>query len=401
MNAMCSRGSRLAARSFVVTVVLAVVATGSSPALAEVRSGDVVVVRAGEVIDGNLYASGSTVAIRGDVRGDVVVAGGNVLVDGSVRGDVLAAGGQITLSGRVFGDVRAAGGQVSVLAPVGGDAVLAGGDIHLGGSVQGDALITGGTAALTSSIGGGVLSAASETRIASTVGGNVAVQGGRLSLGENARLGGDLDFTGPRAIERAPGAHVAGEITQRRAPGTGRPNVGAFFYGWLQVLTGLFALGLVLLFLFPRFSERATTMLERHPGKSAGFGAIALLGIPLAIGLVFAIGSVVGGAWLGLFGLALYGLALGLSVPLVAAFLGVALVRRLRGGRAPAAWWPMLLGLVVLTALYLVPFLGPLVALATLLFGLGALVLSWLGTLRATTRERSVGVAGAAPAFDA
>lgn len=41
------------------------------PSYAEVRSGDTVVVEAGEVVEENLYASGGTVAIRGAVRGDL------------------------------------------------------------------------------------------------------------------------------------------------------------------------------------------------------------------------------------------------------------------------------------------------------------------------------------------
>lgn len=386
MNAIRLRGAPLAVRLLFTACVIA----AASPAFAELRSGDTVIIAEGEILDENLYASGGTVAIRGDVRGDVVVAAGTVLIDGSVRGDVLAAGGQITISGRVFGDVRAAGGQVSVLGPVGGDAVLAGGDVHVGGAIRGDALLAGGTAALTASISGQVRSAAGETRIASTVGGDVAVQGGRLSLESGARLGGDLELTGPRALERDPGAHIAGTITQRRAPGGDEPGVAAFLYGWLQILTGLFVLGLVLLLLFPRFSERATSTLRDHPGKSFGLGVLALLGVPLLVGLVFVVGTFVGGAWLGFFGLALYGIAIGLSVPLVAAFLGRASVRRLKRGPT-ASWWPMLLGLVVLTALYLIPFVGPLLGLATVLFGLGALVLSWLGTLRSTRRERHHG----------
>lgn len=358
------------------------------PAAAEVRGGETVLLEEGEILDENLYASGGTVAIRGDVRGDVVVAGGTVLITGAVRGDVLAAGGQVTISGRVLGDVRAAGGQVSLLAPVDGDAVLAGGDVHVGGAVRGDVLLTGGTAALTASISGEVRTAAGETRIASTVVGDVSVQGGTLALESGARLGGDLDFTGPRALERDPGSHVAGTITQRRAPTSDEGGIGALLYGWLQVLTGLFVLGLVLLLVFPRFTDRAMDALRAHPGKSLGLGVAALLGVPIVIGLVFFLGTFVGGAWLGFVGLTVYGVALLFTVPLVAASLTLALVRRARRREATASWWQLLLGLVVLTLLFVIPFVGPLLLLATVLFGLGALVLSWLGTVRATSRER-------------
>jgi hypothetical protein len=76
----------------------------------KLRSGDQVVVPAGETIEGDLYASGGLVRVEGRVEGDLLAAAGQQ-VAGQVTGDVMAAGGSIDVSGRVGGDVRAAGGS--------------------------------------------------------------------------------------------------------------------------------------------------------------------------------------------------------------------------------------------------------------------------------------------------
>lgn len=196
-------------------------------------------------------------------------------------------------------------------------------------------------------------------------------------------MGGDLHYTGPRALEREEGAAVAGIVTQRRG-GADDPGVGARLYGWLQLLTGLFVLGLLFLLVFRGFAERSMQTLKARPGLSVALGLLAFIGIPVVIGLVFFLGAFVGGAWLGIFGLALFGIALSLCFPLIAAFLALQLVTRIKRGPT-ASWWPMLLGLVVLTALLFIPVLGPLVAFATVLFGLGAIVLTMIPTLRFTS----------------
>ncbi len=362
---------------------LCAIGAAASPAHAEARTGETVVVAAGEIVYENLYASGGTVAIRGTVHGDLIVAGGNVVIDGQVLGDVLAAGGQVTLSGAVVGDVRAAGGQVSLLAPVGGEAVIAAGDAHLAAPVSGDVMLTGGSAVVTAPVEGALYSTAGETTVGAAVGGDVVARGGRLLLEDGARIRGDVRFTGPGSIERERGSSVAGTVLQRRAE-VSESGAFALLYGWLQLFMGLFLLGLVFALVFRGFLRRSLETLRIHPGLSVVAGAAALLGVPLIIGLVFFLGAFVGGAWLGLFGLAVYGIALTLCFPLIAASLGLVVVQRFRSG-ATAEWWPMLLGLVVLSALLFVPLLGPLVALVTVLFGLGAIVLTLIPTLRFTS----------------
>ena len=118
-------------------------------------------------------------------------------------------------------------------------------------------------------------------------------------------------------------------------------------------------------------------MLRQRPLPSLGWGAALLVSVPFLAGLVFLVGMLLGGWWIGLFILALYAFAIALSFPVVGLFLGRWLLERFHKTGAHLAV-ALLLGLVLLTLVGLVPILGGLVALATILFGLGAMMLSVL-----------------------
>lgn len=354
----------------------------AAPLRAEVRAGDSVLVKLGEVIEGNLYATGATITVHGVVKGDLVAAGGTIYVDGPVGGDVLAVGGQLTLAGLVDGDVRGMAGQVSLLAPIGGDAALGGGNVHVGADVAGDALVASGSASIGGAVGRGLYVASGDTRVASRVGGDLIAQGGRLTLEDGAQVNGDVRYAGPEDVVRESGSLVAGAIIQRPLPGAG-PRWLMTLLGWVQLLVGMFVLGLLWLTLFRGFAQRSMHALRTRPALSFGVGTAVLLGTPPAIGLVLVLGSVLGGAWLGLFGLAIYGMAIALTFPFIAATLGLAVTRRAPIGIGNL-WWPLLGALVPLTILMQVPVLGPLVALACATFGLGAIAVTLLPTLRFT-----------------
>ncbi len=127
---------------------------------------------------------------------------------------------------------------------------------------------------------------------------------------------GDVTYTGPEDIVRHRGSIVGGAIVQHPFVGAG-PRWLAMVLGWLPLLVGMFALGLIWLLAFRGFAQRSIQTLREHPGQSFGIGTAALLGVPLVIGLVFVVGAFVGGAWLGVLGIAIYGVALALCCPLL------------------------------------------------------------------------------------
>jgi hypothetical protein len=158
-----------------------------------------------------------------------------------------------------------------------------------------------------------------------------------------------------------------------------------YVIGWFRSMVGLFALGLLLVFLLPDFSRRLPATLRQSPWRSLGWGAAAFVGIPILAALIFLVGALLGGWWIGLIALGLYAVALALCFPVVGMFIGRWLLERFGKAGTPMVL-ALLLGLALLTLVGRVPVLGALIVLATLLFGLGALVLT------AASGRRGMGV---------
>jgi cytoskeletal protein CcmA (bactofilin family) len=352
------------------------------PALAwaDFRAGDRVVIGPDETISEDLYVAAREVRVLGTVRGDVLAAAGSVEVTGTVEGDVMVAAGSVTVGGEIGGSVRAAAGELRVPASVTEDLVAAAGQVRLEspGEVARDVTVAAGRVDLEAPIGGQLRAAAGELALSSRVGSDVFAHVGTLELGQNARIEGDLAYQTDRQPAVADGAVVVGQTQATQEPARGPLW---FVVRWLRALVGLLALGLVAALLSPKFFARSVENLRARPLRTAGTGLLVLVGLPLVALLVTITGALVGGWWLGLFALAAYGVAILLCFPVIGTWLGRWLLARFgrSGARIGGA---LVLGLVLLTLLLRVPALGPILALAIILFGLGAMALAASGLRR-------------------
>ncbi len=377
MSLRTSRSPRsLGSPPWLLAVLLLGVLMPAQVLAAEVRQGEMVVVGPDEVIEEDLYAFGSSVLIQGTVRGDVVAAARSVDISGTVEGDVLSMAGDVRVGGQVQGSVRSAAGTLRVAGQVGEDGVLAGGEVSLepGAQVGRDLFLAAGDARVQAPVGGDLQVAAGALTVGAPVSGNVHADVETLALTEAASIGGSLRYRSENEAELASGATVAGSV-ERSTPERQLPGPVAYVVGWARWLVGLFALGLLLVLLTPDFARRASATLRQSPWRSLGWGALAFLGTPFLAALVFLLGVLIGGWWIGLLALGLYLLALALCFPVVGMFLGRWLLDRF-GKAGTSLVLALLLGLVLLTLAGTVPVLGGVIVLATLLFGLGALVIA-------------------------
>jgi hypothetical protein len=190
---------------------------------------------------------------------------------------------------------------------------------------------------------------------------------------EGAQIGGNLDYTSDNPVELVNGARVAGTTT-RHTPTDSRGS-GNSFLGWLRGLIGIFALGLILIFLLPGISSRAIDTLRAQPWLSLGIGAAILIIPPIVALIVFVVGLLIGGWWLGVLLIPLWLLLLAIGYVVSGFLIGRLLFARLGWGGYHDAL-ALLGGLLVLTVVGLLPVLGGFVGLAALVFGAGALALT-------------------------
>ena len=383
-------------RTHTIGPLLAVLVFAFSAAPAAADGGSGWVVKSG-VFDDDLTVAGGEVEITAQVADDVYAAGGRISIEGRVYGDVVALGGfvdigapvgenvlalgiSISVDGPVGDDVRAAAGNLRIgkAAAVARDAYLAGRKVTIAGRVGRDVKACGGRITIAGRVGRDVKACGREITIAGEIAGDADLTAGAIEIGPDAVIGGNLTYRSPGEARIAEGARIAGEIT--RAPFPYRAHAP---WRWIAVAAavavvwalGLMVVGTVLYLVFPGFTVAAARTVAAEPWRSLGLGLALVAAPPLAAMLLFMTGV---GAPLALIVAALYFVALMLGFVTAALALGEAGARRLGRGPELTTGW-RILSLAVAVALLLVigaiPWLGWLVLLVALFFGLGAFAL--------------------------
>jgi cytoskeletal protein CcmA (bactofilin family) len=366
---------------WMISSVAAVTVAGPSENAPEPGEHQVMILPAGKVINGDYFAYGERVEISGTVNGDVYALGGQVLVDGEVNGDLLVAGGTVIVSGKISQDARIMGGQVTVNGAIERNLTVAGGNVNLTNtaSVQGGVVAAGGTIVLAVPVGKDVRVAAGNLTVSDMIDGNLHVAAGQLRLTSKAAVGGNLTYWSGHPASIDENAKVAG-IISKKIPKEGIRNSAEKMAGMvagfilLAKIIGFFStllMGLVLIYFVPNYSRDVVSTLRDKPLASLGLGFLTVLATPVMI--VFLLVTVVG-IPLALLLSALYLIGIYLARILAIFWIGSALLGLF--GKTVGEGWALVLGLIVYSVLTLLPFIGGLVAVLAVLFGLGASLLA-------------------------
>jgi hypothetical protein len=205
------------------------------------------------------------------------------------------------------------------------------------------------------------------------VGGPVLARVETLSVAPTAHLASSLDYQAKQEAA-VPSGTVGGGVhfapTPQQAPQPAPLLNGLFDLGGLLGLVGSFLVGALAIILLPRAAARAAEFGRQQPWQSFGLGLVVLLGVPIAAVLV---GLTLVGLPVAVSLVALYVLGVLLAWPAVALIIGAQLTRLVRPERPLPVLATLALGLIVLHLLSHVPFVGPLVGLCGIIFGLGVL----------------------------
>lgn len=352
-----------------------------------VHAADYELLPAGQTIDSDYIRAGSVVQVDGDINGDAFLAGGVVTVNGKIDGDLFVLGGKVNINGDIKGSIRVLAGDVTVNGPVGRNIFLACGNctVTRGTNITGSLLTAGANLELSApQIGRGFRFFGSRLYLNSPISHEAFVVADReFLLGPNASVSGDLKYTGNSEAVLQSGATVAGRISyQKINQGENYPR----YFGAQSALAGVdrvrpffdligffvsVLVGYIFLGLFPKIFEKVAMAIENRPAASFGWGVLTVLITPVVI-VLFAI-TLIGIPVALVIALAAYIFWL-IATYLVAFFLGRRILLSRFGERRG---WSLILGFFLLYLLGLVPFIGSIVKLVIVLFGLGAIILSY------------------------
>jgi hypothetical protein len=412
--------------SIIILLALVVLAFATPVFAFDGRTGDVVEIKEGEVIDDDLYITASQFILNGTVKGDVVVFGEDITINGTVEGDLIAAGKNIVINGKIEDDARIAGAALTIseTAVIGGDVVggSAGLETEKGSSINGDLAIGAAQVLLNGNVGDDVLAGTGSLELNGEVGGDVKAEVGEpdeggispniympqagislpavkpgFHIGKDAKIAGKLEYTQSKDIE-IPEGTVSGKVTRTvpvvdvKVQPTPTELAMTWTFGLLRTIVTWIAFGLLLGWLAPLFMKSLMDKVKSQPAASLGWGVVAYISFFFVLLLVLAViilGGLVFGTltlggmsgtiiWVGI--LALFALTVGFVLvtafltQIVVAWLGGKLIlARVAPELAEHKVWPLVVGVVILAILIAVPFVGWLFKLAAMLLGLGAL----------------------------
>lgn len=352
-----------------------------------VKTDDIIYVGKDEVVEGNLYAAGSSITVDGTVTGDVICGAQTVSINGKVEGDVICGAQTININGPVNGNVRVAGNTININSDVARNVMAFGASIIVSNnaSIGWGMLTAGATGEIRGSIGRNLHGALASAVIAGEIGGDVKLQiddrakkdkkdSSNLNIADSAIIGGGVSYTAANEAKVASGASIVGEVTHNLPKiKTSKEDLRAL-WGIAKIYSIFSALiiGLVIISLWRDEVKKMIDLMLKKTGSSIGWGAvimfltpiiailllITLIGIPLA-GLLML-------AWI---------IALWTSKIFVGILIGRNILEKIWTKQKNSMMWAMIIGITVTQIIFSVPIIGWLLALVATWWGLGGLFL--------------------------
>ena len=338
----------------------------------------------GETHKGDLYLYSGTIRIGGVQEGDVTAFTESLTVTGEVTGDMYVMAQTITINGKVGDSVRFFGSDVKVNGTIEGDLVVFGGDVTVApkARVTGDVSAFAGHVRIDGTVDGSLKATGGSVVVGGTIAGDARIKSDEVEIGPNARIGGDLSYTSRNRLDLEGKGIVAGDIDymekKEKVERGIRSTVGKCVK-WIWFTAAGLVAGLVTLAIFRRPAPAILSALSGDTLRSAGFGFMAVIVVPVAAAISCILIITIPLAALVLL---LYGVALYLAKVPVGVWIGQRILKAL-GRTDPSPYWSLTTGLLALYVVFPIPILGTLTWFACLFLGLGAIILGTRAYLQA------------------
>lgn len=299
-----------------------------------------------DTVDGNVFAVGSNVTVKGKVVGDLFVLADTLTIEDSaiIYNNIFAIANNIVMKGNA-NDIYAFSQNFELASSgyVYRDVKLYVQTAKLNGIIKKDAFICAGN----------------------------------ITFPENAKniIGGNLEYTSDKEFD-IPEKAVTGEVKYTPQK-TYTPTTAEIVSSYITkfVTTILYAVVVILLatFFAPKFIKKANYTLMKRPFVSAGIGILSIVLIPITAIVVLMTGFL---SYISMAVLAVYGLALSITLPIFSMAIGKSIVDKLKTDSKLKFILFSILSAVVLWLLQIIPYIGRYVSLFIYVVGLGVFLFS-------------------------
>jgi hypothetical protein len=334
-----------------------------------------------ENITGNLLAAGDSVIVDGIIGGDLIVAANYITVSGRVEGDILAIGQNINIDGEVGGNIRVIGNTIIINGDVSRNVNAFGSQVIIGDNsrIGWDVILGGIDSSIRGNIVGSLDSYSQKTIISGKVGKNANIKvinnnEAGLIINQSAIINGDLNYSSKDKINLANSENISGEINWKEINTQGKSPFSNWAWEIAFSFLSVLFIGLFFVFITPYYSRGFILEIKNKKWKPILIGALfTLITIPLAVVIAFTII----GLPLSLILLSLWLAGLFIGKTIAAIILGELITTKILKKNNIHLFWPLLIGALVLSLLFSIPWFGWIINLVFIWLGLGS-VLSYV-----------------------
>ncbi len=334
---------------------------------------------------GDKFSAGFSVNISREVNESLFAAGHSIIISAPVADDIFAFGNVVAIDSDVGGDVYAAGNSLTMRGKVADDLSMFGATINIDGDfIQGNVRLAGGNILINAPIGGSLIIGAETANINSLIEGDFSFSGENIVFSENAKINGQVTIRAVTDVNVPPNVAPPERVVIEKIEASEYGDkiehimgdeVKGFFPIWLGKITALailFVIGVIWLAIFKKTGSISYKTAMIYPIRSTFFGILALAAF---IGLIPVLAmTIIGIIAIPIFAIILF-LAIIIGFVAGSYFVGGKIMSGFNidlttlGGRTIA----LIGGLIGVFLLSLIPFIGWLILLFILFFGLGAI----------------------------
>lgn len=343
------------------------------------NNSDSVFVASDETITGNLMAAAESIVIDGAISGDLIAAGNSITVNGRVEGDVIAIAQNIVINGEIGGNVRVVGSYININSLIARNLNAFGSEVLIGENtkVGWDVLIGAVSARINGDINGSIDSYVQKISIGGRIGKNVNVNlykndnANNLIIDKTAVINGNLNYSSNKELLLQEN-NIAGQINFHQTKNREGNNLAIWAWSRVFSILSILLLGLILIFALPKHVYGLIELTKQKYLKSTLVGAIVLMSIPaLSLMLLFTIIGIP----LSLVLICLYLAGIFIAKTLAALILGNLVIKNIIKNKRAHLFWSLLLGSLILSLLFSLPWFGWLLRIIAICLALGSVLI--------------------------
>ncbi len=344
-----------------------------------VKSAEGVFIPQDKVVEGNFYVAAKNITVEGVIDGDLIVAAQSINIKGKVTGDIISLSQGLQVDGEVSGNIRSIStNYANINSRIGKNVNILSNNLVIGekADITWNVLMGTVLSEVKGTIRGELNGFTNNLKVSGIINNNINLRindkeknlGNNIQLSEESKINGDLNYLAAKTLNIDKNK-VRGSINFTEK--SFQKNTKEVLWDLLVAIFSALVLGLVIVSLFKKFTQKTLLNIEKNWNKNLLFGLLTLIITPI-IAILLAITLI--GLPLSIIVILLWLISLYVAKVVFGIYLGYLLRTHLFKIKKINLNMSLLLGVPLAWILFSIPVVGRVLSILSILIILGTLL---------------------------